>query len=413
MFLFVRKNILYLHGAFWKCLISIREKGIKYFCIKIFYNNIMNNYIFTCNSKNSKLTVYEFERNDNSFKFIKWIDEGVGLFQTELNNEALCEYIRQEPIIFVRHIFRIDGISNLNEFVNVIVSYCKNNMKKYSSFTVQTRCSKKTYISIKNMSTRMAGILSNEQYTLDVASGKYIISIFIDGETVFWGIGNEKYNLSHWKGGMPHYSPTSKYKFVSRAEYKLIEAIECFGIDIKNMEKGADLGAAPGGWTKVLVDNGVECTSIDPSFLKPEIAKNSKVKYFHMLVEDYLNLKNDDEFDIIVNDMKIDVKKSVNIINQFYDKIKKEGIVIVTFKLTHEYNYSFIRKWIESFNGFTLIGARQLFHNRTEITVVMKKNNKLRNNNTNNSNNTNDSQKNNRNKKMSKKLQRKINKQRK
>ena len=34
------------------------------------------------------------------------------------------------------------------------------------------------------------------------------------------------------------------------------------------MEKGADLGAAPGGWTKVLVDCGLECTSIDPSFLK-------------------------------------------------------------------------------------------------------------------------------------------------
>lgn len=370
----------------------------------------MNNYIFTCNSKNSKLAVYEFERNDKSFSFIKWIDEGVGLFEIMLNNEELCEYIKLKPIIFVRHIFKIDGISNLNEFVDVIVSYCKNNIEKYSSFTVQTRCSKKTSISIGNISTRIVGILSNEEYKLDVANSKYIISIFIDGDTVFWGIGNGKYNLSHWKGGMPHYSPTSKYNFVSRAEYKLIEALECFGIDIKNMEKGADLGAAPGGWTKVLVNNGLECTSIDPSFLKPEIVNNSKVKYYHMLVEDYLKINNSDQFDIVFNDMKMDVGKSVNIINQFYDKIKEEGIVIITFKLAHEYNYSFIKKWLDGFNGFVLIGARQLFHNRSEITVVMRKNNKLRKK---YSNNTNNLQKDKNNKKMSKKLQRKINKKQK
>ena len=82
-----------------------------------------------------------------------------------------------------------------------------------------------------------------------------------------------------------------------------------------------------------------------------------------MLVEDYLKLENDEQFDIVVNDMKMDVGKSVNIINQFYDRIKEDGIVIITFKLPHEYNYSSIKKWIGSFNGFQLIGARQLFHN--------------------------------------------------
>lgn len=370
----------------------------------------MYNYVFTCNPKNSELTIYEFGKKDDSFHFIAWLDEGVGVFETELSNEELCGCIKVEPIIFVRHIFRLAEISNLQDFEDAIVSYCKNNLDKSASFTVQTRCSKKTSHSIENISAEIAERLIGEGYQLDVAGGECIISVFIDGEKVFWGIGNGKYNLSHWKGGMPHYSPTSQYHFVSRAEYKLLEALECFDIDIKNTEKGADLGAAPGGWTKVLVDCGLECTSIDPSFLKPEIAKNSKVKYYHMLVEDYLKLENDEQFDIVVNDMKMDVGKSVNIINQFYDRIKEDGIVVITFKLPHEYNYSSIKKWIGSFNGFQLIGARQLFHNRSEITVALKKRNELRKKMNKNAGNL---QKNKNTKKLSKKLERKRNKKRK
>ena len=367
----------------------------------------MYNYIFTCNPKNSELTIYEFRKKDDSYHFITWLDEGVGVFETELSNEELCECIRVEPIIFVRHIFRLVEISSIHKFEDAIVSCCKNNMDKSASFTVQTRCSKKTSDSIENISAEIAERLIREGYQLDVAGGQYIISVFIDGEKVFWGIGNKKYNLSHWKGGMPHYSPTSQYHFVSRAEYKLLEALECFDIDIKNMEKGADLGAAPGGWTKVLVDCGLECTSIDPSFLKPEIAKNSKVKYYHMLVEDYLKLKNEEQFDIVVNDMKMDVGKSVNIINQFYDQIKEDGIVIVTFKLPHEYSYSSIKRWIGNFNGFQLIGARQLFHNRSEITVALKKRDELRKK---ISKNVSNLQKNKNTRKLSKKLDRKLNK---
>ena len=77
----------------------------------------MNKYIITCNSKSSKLTVYEFEKNDSNISFVRWMDEGVGLIETELDNEELCEYIKTTPVIFVRHIFRVDSIDDLNNFV--------------------------------------------------------------------------------------------------------------------------------------------------------------------------------------------------------------------------------------------------------------------------------------------------------
>lgn len=368
----------------------------------------MNKYIITCNSKNFKLTTYEFEKSDSEFKFIKWIDEGIGLIETELNNTELCRYIKTKPVIFVRHVFRVDGINYLNDFVDAIVLKCKECIEVNSSFTVQTRYTKGTQVITDSMSTEIANILTHVGYKVDVTKGENIISILIDGENVYWGIGNEKNNLSHWRGGMPHYSSTNKYRFVSRAEYKLLEALECFEIDIKDMKKAADLGAAPGGWTKVLVDKGLECTSIDPSYLKPEISSNDKVKYYHMLVEDYLKLKNEDKFDIVVNDMKMDVAKSISVINQFYDKINDGGIVIITFKLPHEYNYSSIKKWIDCFNGYALITARQLFHNRSEITVALKKD--ATNRRTNNDTTRKSTSKDKKRKTISKKLERKLSK---
>ena len=172
---------------------------------------------------------------------------------------------------------------------------------------------------------------------------------------------------------MPHYSSSKEYKFVSRAEFKLLEAIECFGLDLSNMKIGADLGSAPGGWTKVLVDNDIKCVSIDPSYLRDEISKNPKVIYYHMKVEEYLLLNDKTQFDIVVNDMKMDVLKSISIVNQFYNKIKDNGIVVITFKLPHEFSYCDLHKCFSAFNGYTIIGVRQLFHNRSEITVILKK----------------------------------------
>lgn len=333
-----------------------------------------NRFIFTCNLKYEQLAIYELGKNDDSFSFIVWLREGVGLFETKISNEQLCIRIKETPIIFVRHIFRVDGVNsilNVDDMISEILSQLKRCFLSKKTFSIQYRGNIDSQDS--NLTVKIAEEIKKNGYIIDVTNSEIIISLFLKDEKIYWGIGDENSNLSHWKGGMPHYSSAQKYQFVSRAEFKLLEAIECFNIDVSGMKMGADLGAAPGGWTKVLINNGIECTSIDPSYLKPEIANNSRVKYYHMTVEDYIKLDLHNTFDIVVNDMKMDVKKSINIINQFYYKINDGGIVIITFKLPHEFSYKDIVNNIGMFDGFLLIGARQLFHNRSEITVVLKK----------------------------------------
>lgn len=330
-------------------------------------------FIFTCNAKFEKLAMYEFKKYDDTFELKKWIGDGVGLATSQLKIEEISENIYKKPIIFTRHIFEVGTILDKNDYKEKIVAFCEENIIKKATFCIQTRGTMKAIDDINNLSEQIAKELVSKGYKLDVAKGSSIVSLYVSEESIYVGVGSAKINLSHWKGGMPHYSSTKEYNFVSRAEYKLLEAIECFGINLKNMKIGADLGAAPGGWTKVLVDNGLNCVSIDPSHLAKEINANKNVQYYHMLVEDYMKLDIKDHFDIVVNDMKMNIGNSIKVTNRFYEKIRNGGIVVVTFKLPKEFSYKEILEHISMFNGFEFVGARQLFHNRNEITVIMKK----------------------------------------
>lgn len=51
------------------------------------------------------------------------------------------------------------------------------------------------------------------------------------------------------------------------AEFKLLEALEVFGIVLPSHGVALDLAAAPGGWTRVLRRAGEYVTAIDPGEL--------------------------------------------------------------------------------------------------------------------------------------------------
>lgn len=336
-------------------------------------------YIFTCNKDYFKLAIYELKKFDLTFNLIDWLENGVGFGTSQLNPYDLSNLIINTPIIFVRHIFEVNAILEYDIVEEKIVDLCRERLDISQTFSIQTRFAHGSKKKL-NLTDWLSKVLIQDGFKMDITASKQIVSIFGTEEHFYIGINNAKYNLSHWKGGMPHYASTKEFEFVSRAEYKLKEALDNFNIDITKIKKGADLGAAPGGWTKVLADNGIEVSSIDPSYLNKEIERKPQVKYYHMRVEEYLELPIEDRFDIVVNDMKMDVSKSIKIINSFYNRIVNQGIVIMTFKLPHEFSYKGIQQYLNEFIGFEVIGCRQLFHNRSEITVALKKKEKINNN---------------------------------
>lgn len=65
---------------------------------------------------------------------------------------------------------------------------------------------------------------------------------------------------------------------INRAEFKMKEAVEFFGIDLSDVKQALDIGAAPGGWTHYLSDQGIKVVSVDNGLLYYEkFDKNKKI----------------------------------------------------------------------------------------------------------------------------------------
>jgi 23S rRNA (cytidine2498-2'-O)-methyltransferase len=186
-------------------------------------------------------------------------------------------------------------------------------------------------------------------------------------------------NVESCDGGSFH-AGEREYKkddnFISRAEFKLLEAFEAFGIDPAADENplALDLGAAPGGWTKVLLSSGCSVVAVDPAKLHSQLYENKNLT--HLEIPAQRLPEGIGPFSLIVNDMRMDVYDSCRIMLDMVEKLEDNGIALMTLKLS---SGDWRRKTLKALDflesRYRVIDAKQLFYNRGEVTVCMKKNN--------------------------------------
>jgi len=79
-----------------------------------------------------------------------------------------------------------------------------------------------------------------------------------------------------------------------------------------------------------------------------------------------------DSFDILVNDMRMDMIESCKIMLDMAPFLSPNGIAVMTLKLPHSNWYKNTARALALLEkSYAIKGARQLFHNRSEVTVVM------------------------------------------
>lgn len=105
---------------------------------------------------------------------------------------------------------------------------------------------------------------------------------FVDSATAWLGISDPD-NSADWPMGIPRLKAIAGAP--SRSAQKLAEALQVFLTADERSERlhegitGVDLGAAPGGWTWVLVRQGLEVTAIDNGKLAPEVMATGQVEH--------------------------------------------------------------------------------------------------------------------------------------
>ena len=304
------------------------------------------------------------------------LDPGIWTLELPGDFFALAALWRQNPPIFVRHICPVQTILSLADGVDSVVETAvltfTHLLEPDWPFSVQTRVLGDLKIKPFDINKPLSQKLTEASGTpLDVRQPFQILSVVLAGESAYLGLSLAVNNLSDWAGGVRRFAREKEQ--ISRAEFKLLEALEIFKIELPPRGRALDLGAAPGGWTRVLRQKEQYVTAVDPAWLHPSLQKDKGVRHLRLTAEEYL-ADYPDTYDVIVNDMRLDARDSARLMGEYGRYLYPHGLALITLKLPEKRYDSALDHALNILRQhFTVAGARQLFHNRSEVTVYLKK----------------------------------------
>ncbi|MFD2169455.1 SAM-dependent methyltransferase [Tumebacillus lipolyticus] len=210
-------------------------------------------------------------------------------------------------------------------------------------------------------------ILQQEQGVESVVRGAdKIISVYLADGTCYLGISTPRENLSDWNGGMVRYRKEEEH--VSRAKFKLMEAEERFDLDLTQFQSALDVGAAPGGWTSLLLERGLNVTAVDPGHLHPSLLDHPQLTYLQKNAGDVTFAEG--SFDLLVCDMSWSPKQMSKLVAELLPALQPGGILVITVKLMHKKPFQTVKETLQNLEpDVMLLKAKQLFHNREELTL--------------------------------------------
>lgn len=214
----------------------------------------------------------------------------------------------------------------------------------------------------------LLGAAGMHGFELVVKQADTIISLYVSKTTLYCGISKPAENLSDWAGGAIRFKKEQPH--ISRAKFKLLEAEVVFGIDFRMYDHALDIGAAPGGWTSLLLERGLQVTAVDPAPLHPSLLQHPHLTYYKKKADEVSFPAN--TFDLLVCDMNWNPRQTAVLILELINTLTVGGMAIITLKLMHKNAFQALRDMTSALEPhLQLIKAKQLFHNRDEITLCL------------------------------------------
>ncbi len=340
-------------------------------------------YILTADEGSLDLAIKELYAVDARAMVSHEFSPGVRLINGSKSFAEIVAVWMETPPIFVRHIcpvqstlFLDEGADELELLSVTTAAELFPHLDPRLPISIQTRIFPHADLKPFNLNQQLAQV-AVEQFgmTVDVRQPEQVISVVVRSDLgqppiCYLGASLSRHNLSDWAGGMRRFAREEGQ--ISRSEFKLLEAVEVFGLELPARGTALDLGAAPGGWTRVLRNFEQYVTAIDPGDLDERLSSDKGIRHKRMTAETYLE-SDPDPFDIIVNDMRMDARDSARLMNSYARLLYPHGWALITLKLPEQKREPILEKAFFILRAmYEIGGARQLFHNRSEITVWLK-----------------------------------------
>ncbi|TBL80238.1 SAM-dependent methyltransferase [Paenibacillus thalictri] len=300
------------------------------------------------------------------------------MFTVPESKKTVTDHIKLNEPVFVRHIqpvdaqFELDGtaadLSKLQETV-------RSQLHIPQGFKIAVQARKLDGASLAytpfNCKEAIDEVIVRECKSEPVVKDPdFIVSVFLTDRAAYVGVSAPEDNLSDWAGGAIRFQKEEGQ--ISRAKFKLLEAERRFGLDYSRYRTALDIGAAPGGWTSLLLERGCSVTAVDPARLDAQLLKHPKLTYLAKNAGD-VTFKQD-AFELLVCDMSWSPRQMAQLVKQLLYALKSGGTAIITIKLMHKKAFQTMRDIVEALSPeLQLQQAKQLFHNREELTMFFIK----------------------------------------
>jgi 23S rRNA (cytidine2498-2'-O)-methyltransferase len=200
---------------------------------------------------------------------------------------------------------------------------------------------------------------------------EHVLSVCLTPAGVLLGLNRTADGLSDWPGGRVRLA--KRQGQVSRAEFKLEELFGVLPLALPATGAALDLGAAPGGWTRILRLRGLQVWAIDPGELDPRVAADPGVHHVRTTAGEFFRSTALD-FDLAVNDMRMDAELSCRVMRDAAVRLRPGAVAVVTLKVGSNRPLAALRRCREILDDdYEPVFARQLQHNRHELTLVARR----------------------------------------
>lgn len=341
---------------------------------------------------------------------------GLFLITSCLPEAAFTGAVQQQQPIYARHLFPVQAtlpltrsIADLDQLTGAVSDLLVSDLvgsdlvvsdlgasrlpahtqlHSQTTFSVQARLvARETNPSLQYAYTsfaikeRLAAIVQHiTGASENVSNPQVVVSVVCTAEHAYLGISTAQANLSSWAGGMRRLAKRPEQ--ISRAELKLQEAIDVFRLTLPPQGRAIDLGAAPGGWTRLLLAAGLQVTAVDPAALDASLTGALYLTHYRGYAQRFLEtaLANPTlvgSFDVLVSDLRMDAILAARLLSDYAPLLAEDGFVITTLKLPHaspRLKPDILAKQALHIlsKTYAIVWARQLFHNRQEITVLLR-----------------------------------------
>ncbi|MGH2560415.1 MAG: SAM-dependent methyltransferase, partial [Thermomicrobiales bacterium] len=211
---------------------------------------------------------------------------------------------------------------------------------------------------------------SGRGITVARAGRERVLSVCMTPAAVILGVNRAAEALADWPGGRVRLARDDGQ--VSRAEFKLEELFKLVDLAIPSGGTAVDLGASPGGWTRIVRQRGMTVWAVDPGDLDPRVASDPGVHHVRTTAGPFLATI-DRTFDLVLNDMRMTPALSCALMLDAAKHLSPGGLAIVTLKITPHDARGIVRESLRTLDrAYEIVLARQLYHNRNEVTVVAR-----------------------------------------